>query len=94
MTHPVGLAEWPTLYPVGASEDEREVRAVMARLKRAEAHVKAVRAEAAEVIAAKAAAGRRQVDLVRWSGYTREHIRRIVRDATEASDDDNAADSA
>ena len=78
MTHPLGLAEWPTLYPVGASDDEREVRAVMARLKRAENHVKAVRAEAAAVIAAKAEKGIRQVDLVRWTGYTREHIRRIA----------------
>jgi len=94
MTHALGLAEWPTLYPVGATEDEREVRAVMGRLKRAEAHVKAVRAEAAEVIAAKAALGRRQVDLVRWSGYTREHIRRIVRDANGDATEDTAADSA
>lgn len=39
------------------------------------------RAELAEAIAAAAHAGTRQSEIVAITGYTREHIRRIVRDA-------------
>jgi len=42
-----------------------------------EAALKDVRAKLAEIIRADAAAGVRQVDLVRDSRYTREQIRRI-----------------
>lgn len=48
--------------------------------RRAEAAVEKRRAELAEAIAAAAQAGTRQVDIVRITGYTRESIRRIVRD--------------
>lgn len=49
--------------------------------RRAEAALEKRRAELAAAIAAAARAGTRQVDIVATTGYTREHIRRIVRDA-------------
>lgn len=45
------------------------------------------RRDLAAAIVAAAAAGTRQTDIVRITGYTREHIRRLVR---AAGDDDGA----
>jgi hypothetical protein len=49
--------------------------------RRAERAVEQRREELAAAIVQAAADGVRQVDIVRATGYTREHIRRIVRDA-------------
>lgn len=50
---------------------------------RAEAAAAKRRRELAEAIVAADRAGVRQVDIVAATGYTREHIRRIVRDAEQ-----------
>lgn len=51
--------------------------------RRAEAAVIKRREELAEAIVAADRSGVRQVDIVRVTGYTREHIRRIVAAAKE-----------
>ncbi|MEQ4302706.1 hypothetical protein ABNF97_15110 [Plantactinospora sp. B6F1] len=72
----------------------RKLRAAQAGVSRAEeraarllaearARVDQARAELAEAIRAKAAAGTRQRDIVEVTGYSRERIRQIIRDGEE-----------
>lgn len=84
MTTALGLDPWPTLCPVGATDEEREIRAAMARLRRAEDAVRARRADVAAAIKhAIESRAMKQAQVARVTGYTREHIRRI----TSRSDD-------
>lgn len=64
---------------VMTSDLERATRAYH----RALAAVDKRRDELAEAIATSAEAGIRQVEIVRITGYTREHVRRIVNAAKE-----------
>jgi len=82
----VGLDEWPTLCPVDATPEERQVRTALARLRRLEAQTKAAREDVATAVVAALEAGTKQVQLVRITGYTREHIRRLAR-KDDAGDD-------
>jgi hypothetical protein len=52
-----------------------------AAYKRAQAIAEERRKELAAAIVEADAAGTRQVDIVAVTGYTREHVRRILRDA-------------
>jgi hypothetical protein len=63
------------------------LREAQARRKDAGAKVAETRGPLAEAIVEAARTGVRQVDLVRISGYNREHVRRICRDAGIRSED-------
>lgn len=58
--------------------EEQQVRTAIARLERLEAQTKAARADVATAVNAALDAGMKQVQLVRITGYSREHIRRIA----------------
>lgn len=88
--HLGGLNEWPTLCPVGATPEERQVRIDLTRLRRLEIQTKAAREDVAASIVAALDAGTKQVQLVRITGYTREHIRRLAR-KDDATDTEEAA---
>ncbi len=71
-----GLASLP--HNVAMSTDlERAAKA----FRRAEAALEARRAELAAAVVAADEAGTRQSEIVRVTGYTRETVRRLVRDA-------------
>ncbi len=55
----------------------------------ARAHVPVARERLAAAIVAATRAGVRQVDIVRVTGYGREHVRRIVRAAGIVPEDDD-----
>ena len=63
------------------TEPSTTLAAAARRRLKAETELKAARADLAEAIRADAAAGVRQVDIVKLTGYTREQIRRIVNPA-------------
>lgn len=81
----VGLDEWPTLYPVDATPEERKLRAASTRRKRLDAQLVTARAEERAAIVAAMQAGMRQVQIVSITGFTREYIRRMTK--PDASDD-------
>ncbi len=93
MPHAVGLSDvatarhtkWPPLYgkPSICHDDgvTTPLHKATAAYRRAQAAVEQRRNELAEQIVRAAAEGVRQVDIVEITGYTREHVRRIVRDA-------------
>lgn len=76
--HPLGLDEWPTLCPVDATPEERQLRAATARRKRLEAQLRTARLDERAAIAAALASRIRQVQICAITGYTREHVRRLA----------------
>jgi predicted transcriptional regulator len=75
----VGLMTWPTWLCDTADVDELESAAQEYR--DAKAALDAVRPRLAAAIADAAKAGRRQSEIVRVTGYTRERVRQICRAA-------------
>jgi len=85
----VATLTMPTLVPMTRDVSERLLRAV-ARHKTAIAEEEAARRELHAAILGDAEDDVRQADIVRATGYTREHIRRILLAAR--SDRDQAAE--
>ena len=79
---PVGLDQWPTLYPVDATPEERTLRTASARRKRLDAQLVAARTDERAAILAALDSGMRQVQVVSITGFTREYIRRIKAEAS------------
>jgi hypothetical protein len=65
-------------------QPSQRTKSALAGLSRAESRVAAARAELHAAIVADLAAGIRQADLVRLTGYSREHIRKIAEKAHDA----------
>lgn len=78
IVYPDGHAQWPTLCPVDATPEERQLRAATARRKRLDAQLKAARMEERAAMLAAMDAGLKQVQVVAITGFTREHIRRLA----------------
>lgn len=81
----VGMDDWPTLYPVDDTPEERQLRAISARRKRQDASLAATRAEERAAILAAMATGTKQVQICAITGFTREYVRRIERGAESES---------
>lgn len=79
-----GMDNWPTLYPVDDTPEERQLRAISARRKRQDATLAATRAEERAAILAALATGTKQVQICAITGFTREYVRRIERGAVSA----------
>lgn len=78
LANPVCPGQWPTLYPVDETPEERELRVISARRKRrAEADADDLAAQRSAIVAA-LDAGVKQVRIVAITGFTREYIRRIA----------------
>lgn len=73
----VGVDGWPTLYPVDATPEERQLRTASARRKRLDAQLVTARADERAAILAALDSGMRQVQVCSITGFTREYIRRI-----------------
>jgi hypothetical protein len=58
--------------------EERQVKAAAARVRRLEAQLKTARQELSAAVVAALDANSKQVTLVRITGYTREHLRRLA----------------
>lgn len=87
---PVGVDGWPTLYPVDATPEERQLRTMSARRKRLDAQLATARAEERDAIVAALDSGMRQVQVVAITGFTREYIRRIKAERDSPSPDARA----
>lgn len=73
----MALDEWPTLCIVDTPQ-EKQVRAAAVRLRRLEAQLKTARQELSAAVVEALDAKSKQVTLVRITGYTREHLRRLA----------------
>lgn len=82
---PVCHDEWPTLYAVDETPEERALRVISTRrMKRAAADAADLAEQRAAIVAA-LDAGVKQVRIVAITGFTREYIRRIALEARAAT---------
>lgn len=79
---------------IRSMEPSATLKAAARRRQKAVTELDAARANLADVIRTDAAAGVRQVDIVRATGYTREQVRRIVGQSADTDQGEVASHSA